>query len=231
MDPPARLADWLVEAGAVVEVTREDALPADASTHDALVVLGGPMGANDTAEHPWILDLRRLMADAVTKRVPMLAICLGAQILATALGGQVEVGDEGPEVGRGLTAKRDAGWADPLVADLPLMQDVVHFHHDVITRLPAGAELLLSATRYPHQAFRVGTCAYATQFHVETTPEVFRGWLELDPEGARWARPVDTTDEGIAELHADLEQVWKPFVQRFTRLAAGELAPVAKNLL
>ncbi|WP_156754226.1 type 1 glutamine amidotransferase [Actinokineospora pegani] len=231
LDPPGRLADWLVEAGAEVDVIRPGALPVDPAAYAGVVVLGGPMGVHDTADHPWLKEVRALMSTCVSKRIPLLAICLGAQLLAVAEGGEVQPGDEGPEVGRGLTAKRDVSWTDPLCADLPLMQDVVHFHQDVIARLPVGAELLLSATRYPTQAFRVGSCAYGVQFHIETTPEVFRHWLEVYPGFARWAHPADTTDEGIAKLHADTEEVWRPFVDRFVAMAAGELAPVAKNLL
>ncbi|WP_424184490.1 type 1 glutamine amidotransferase [Actinokineospora sp. G85] len=231
LDPPGRLADWLVEAGAEVDVIRPDALPLDPTAYAGFVVLGGPMGVHDNAEHPWLKQVRALMSMCVSKRIPLLAIGLGARLLAVAEGGEVEPGERGPEVGRGLTAKRDVSWTDPLCADLPLMQDVLHFHQDVITRLPVGAELLLSATRYPTQAFRVGSRAYGVQFHVETTPEIFRHWLDAHPDLARWANPVDTTDEGIAELHAETEEVWRPFVGRFVAMAAGELAPVAENLL
>ncbi|PWW53622.1 type 1 glutamine amidotransferase [Actinokineospora spheciospongiae] len=233
LDSPGRLAEWLVDSGAEVELVRLDRTGELPEPRDfaAVVCLGGPMNANDLDGHPWLRTLRAFFGTCVTRRVPLLAICLGAQVLATALGGEVEPGHEGPEVGRELVAKRDLGWADPLFADLPLMPDVVQFHHDVITRLPAGAELLASATRYPNQAFRVGPVGYGIQFHIETTPELFETWLRTDPAGAEFARAVDRTPEGIAELHADVEQTWRPFVERFVELARGELSPVAKNLL
>ena len=69
------------------------------------------------------------------------------QLLAVATGGRVEVGRDGPEVGPQLVAKKDAAWTDPLFADLPLMQDVLQFHNDAITRLPPGAELLVLPLR------------------------------------------------------------------------------------
>ena len=233
MDPPGRLAEWLVDSGAEVEVVRLDrtgSLP-DPREFAAAVCLGGPMNANDIEGHPWLKELRAFFGTCVTRRVPLLAVCLGAQVLATALGGEVRVGDDGPEVGRGLVAKRDLGWSDPLFADLPLMPDVVQFHHDAITRLPPGADLLAAATRYPNQAFRAGSVAYGIQFHIETTPELFERWLLLDPAGAEFAKAADRTPEGLAELHADVEETWRPFVDRFVKLAKGELAPFAKNLL
>ncbi|WP_436494135.1 type 1 glutamine amidotransferase [Actinokineospora sp. HUAS TT18] len=227
MDPPARLAEWLADAGADLHIAHPYREPLDGlDGFDAVVCLGGGMGANDVIEHPWLADVRQLLASSVTKGVPVLAICLGAQLLAVALGGQVEVGAAGPEVGPGLIAKRDVGWTDPLFADLPLMPDVVQFHHDAVVRLPVGADLLASSTRYPNQAFRVGRTGYGLQFHIETTTDTVLAWAESDTEGAEHARPGDLTRERLDELHADVEEVWRPFTERFVRLVRGELAPV-----
>ncbi|PPK60817.1 GMP synthase-like glutamine amidotransferase [Actinokineospora auranticolor] len=226
--PPARLADWLVDAGADPRIVRPDREPVP-DDYRAVVCLGGPMGANDVIGHPWLAAVRRLLSTCVTNRTPVLAISLGAQLLAVATGGVVEPGADGPEVGSGLVAKRDLGWADPLFADLPLMPDVIQFHRDVISRLPVDGALLASATRYPNQAFRVGATAYGLQFHIETTPDLLLSWAEDDPEAAEFARPGDLETERLAELHADVEEVWKPFVARFVGLARGELAPVESS--
>jgi GMP synthase-like glutamine amidotransferase len=227
MDPPAKLADWLTDAGADLHIVHPYREPVGSlDDYAGVVCLGGHMGANDVIEHPWLVGVRQLLASCATKEIPLLAICLGAQLLGVAMGGQVTVGPDGPEVGPGLIAKRDLGWADPLFADLPLMPDVVQFHHDVVSHLPVGAALLASSTRYPNQAFRVGRTAYGVQFHIETTPDVVLGWAELDPEAAEYARPGDLTRERLVELHDDVEEVWRPFVDRFVRLASGELAPV-----
>jgi GMP synthase-like glutamine amidotransferase len=229
LDPPAQLGKWLSGAGAELDVV----LPAKAELpelgdYDGLVCLGGAMGANDDLDHPWLADTRRLLASAVTARRPLLAVCLGAQLLAVATGGQVTVGQEGPEAGPGLIAKRDLAWRDPLFADLPFMPDVLQFHTDAIVRLPPTAELLASSVRYPNQAFRIGPNAYGLQFHIETTPEIVLNWAQLAPEVASTARHGDLEPARLATLHGDLEETWQPFAERFVRLVAGDLAPATR---
>jgi GMP synthase-like glutamine amidotransferase len=231
LDPPARLSDWLTGAGAELDVV----LPAktdlpELDGYQGVVCLGGAMDANDALEHPWLADVRRLLARAVTARVPTLAICLGAQLLAVATGGRVTVGEQGPEVGPGLVAKRDAAWRDPLFADLPFMPDVLQFHNDVVVALPPKAELLASATRYPNQAFRIGPSAYAIQFHIETTPEIVLEWVRLSPDSAGAARPGELTPARLGQLHDDLGETWRPFAERFVHLANGNLAPITSTL-
>lgn len=226
-DPVGPLGDWLTSAGAEPHVLAPpaDPLPADLHGYAGLVVLGGGMGALDDLDHPWLADVRRLLSNAVSKQLPTLAICLGAQLLAVAVGGGVAVGEEGPEVGPHILAKRDLAWTDPLFAELPLMPDVLHFHSDVVDRLPPNSALLASATRYPNQAFRVGRSAYGLQFHIETTTEIVRHWARDAPREAEFARPGDLTVERLDELHADLAETWRPVATRFVRLAAGDLAP------
>jgi GMP synthase-like glutamine amidotransferase len=231
LDPPARLGDWLTGAGAELDVVRPDkaSLP-EPDGYAGVVCLGGEMGANDDLQHPWLADVRRLLAASVTARRPVLAICLGGQLLAAAMGGRVAVGGAGPEVGPGLIAKRDAAWRDPLFADLPFMPDVLQFHSDAVLQLPPNTELLASGTRYPNQAFRIGPSAYGTQFHIETTTEMVLDWARLAPQEAATARPGELTPDRLADLHRDLEETWRPFAARFVRLTSGELDPVASTL-
>ncbi|KDN23456.1 type 1 glutamine amidotransferase [Amycolatopsis rifamycinica] len=224
-DPLGPLGDWLTDAGAELDVRLlpENDLPADLDGYRAVVCLGGGMAAEDDAKHPWLADVRRLLAKAAAKNLPTLGICLGAQLLAVATGGRVEAGPDGPEVGPHLVSKKDAAWTDPLFADLPLVQDVLQFHSDAITRLPPGAELLASSPRYAHQAYRLGRCVYGVQFHIETTPSVVESWAAECPEEAEFARPGSLEHEALVTAHADIEETWRPFAQRFVKLAAGEL--------
>jgi len=228
-DPPGPLGDWLTAAGARLDIVEPpaDPVPADLSGYAGLICLGGAMGANDDFDHPWLADVRRLLASAVTKQLPTLAICLGGQLLAVAAGGSVVVGDDGPEVGPHLVAKRDLAWTDPLFAELPFMPDVLHFHSDMIDRLPPNSALLAAATRYPNQAFRVGRCAYGLQFHIETTTELVLAWARDSPGEAEFARPGALTADRLDQLHADMEETWRPVVGLFVKLAAGELEPAA----
>ncbi len=224
-DPPERLGDWLRETGAEVDVRRApDGVPETLDGVDALVCLGGGMGAQDDSQHPWLADVRRLLADAVTSRVPTLGVCLGAQLLAVATGGVLRRGEAGPEVGPMLVAKRDAAASDPLFAPVPLTPDVIQFHHDEISQLPPGAMLLASSPRYPNQAFRVGPCGYGIQFHIETAPATVRAWAQHDPEAAATVAAGRLDPAHLEQAHADLAEVWRPFAQRFVALAAGEIA-------
>jgi len=211
----------LGDAGLLLDVRRPydgSALPAELDGHAAVVVLGGSMGAYDDEAAPWLPVTRQLLAAAVGAGVPTLAVCLGAQLLAVATGGRVERGGDGPEVGPGLVAKRDAAGADRLFGPVPFTPDVLHWHWDAVTVLPPGAVLLASSTRYAHQAFRVGDAAWGVQFHPETTPEMVRRWAAedaaaLSAEGVDVTALLDRTD--LDALHTDIAEVWQPFAARF----------------
>jgi GMP synthase-like glutamine amidotransferase len=176
--------------------------------------MGGEQSAYDPV--PWFPRLESLLRKAVKHRVPTLGICLGGQLLAQAMGGTVQRSEEGPEVGAALIAKRDAATTDPLFGPIPFAPDVIQYHFDEISMLPAGAVLLAASTHYPHQAFRVGEVAWGTQFHIETDTEMFAGWMD------RW----EDTDDLIAAVEAvqdDVREVWQPFTQRFADLALGRI--------
>jgi GMP synthase-like glutamine amidotransferase len=231
-DPPARLGDWLREAGLELDerhLGNGDALPDDLEGHDGLLVLGGPQSSLDGAEtSPELVGVRALLRQALAADLPTLAICLGAQLLASVGGGRVRVGVDGPEVGATLVAKRDAADADPLFRPVPLSPDVLQWHHDEISELPTGAVLLAGNPHYPHQAFRVGRHVYGLQFHIETTPEIVRAWAESDPVGvAASPHDVATVCARAAVAQPDIEEVWAPFTARFAELVAIRARQVA----
>jgi GMP synthase-like glutamine amidotransferase len=227
-DPPERLGDWLVGAGAELILCRPaaDGVPQSLEGVDGVICMGGPMGAHDDAHHPWLAALRWLLAGAVAHRLPVLGVCLGGQLLAVATGGGVRRGVEGPEAGTLLVAKRDAAAHDPLFAPLPLTPDVIQFHHDEIHRLPPGATLLASSPRYANQAFRVGTAGYGLQFHIETSPAMVLSWASRDTAGAAVVPLGQLDPDHLEQVHLDIAEVWQPVAARFVALAAGELTPV-----
>ena len=225
IDPVGMLGDWLTDAGAVIDVVSpaEGELPDQLDGYQALIVLGGPMGALDDVEYPWLASIRSLLSRATSARIPVLAICLGAQLLATATGGQVRRAANGFEAGTLLVAKRDVAADDPLLGDLPLTPDVLEFHQDEVTMLPPSAKLLASSPRCENQAFRVGDFAYGLQFHIETSTQVVQDWVRSMPEVAESAREGQWEAAHLDRFHEDLAEVWQPVAERFVRMAATPL--------
>ncbi|MBO1750547.1 type 1 glutamine amidotransferase [Actinotalea sp. BY-33] len=136
-----------------------------------LVVMGGPMGADDLLEHPGLVAERRILADAVDAEVPVIGICLGMQLLACALGASLHPG-HGTEIGLGPV---DLLAPDPVLDPLGPRPEVLHWHSDAVD-LPAGAALLASSPLTPVQAFRAGS-ALGLQFHLEVDRSLLGAWL------------------------------------------------------
>jgi GMP synthase-like glutamine amidotransferase len=231
-DPAARLGDWLRDAGAELDerhLGTGDALPTTLDGYDGLVVLGGPQSAlDDEQTSPELIGVRELLRQALAEDFPTLAICLGAQLLAQVGGGRVRPAIDGPEVGALLVAKRDVADGDLLFGPLPLSPDVLQFHHDEISELPAGATLLASSPMYVNQAFRVGRHVYGVQFHIETTPEIIHEWAARDTVGVA-ASPYDreTICRMSDEAHPHVEEAWAPFAHRFAELVRSRARQAA----
>lgn len=148
---------------------------ADFSAPDLLVVMGGPMGVYERDAHPWIKGEVARLADRLAADKPTLGVCLGAQLIAAALGAEVFAGPV-KEVGFAPVELNDAGAASPLrhLRDVPIL----HWHGDSFP-LPDGTELLASTPAYRNQAFRRGAQLLALQFHPEIGADAqFEDWLD-----------------------------------------------------
>ena len=212
-EEPGHLASWLPSEGLALQVISPwagDAVPSSLDGYSALVVMGGPQQAYDESL-PWRSSVLALLKEAVAVGLPTFGVCLGAQLLASACGGRVERGEHGPELGSYLVAKRDAAGADPLFWDLPLSPVVVQWHYDAVTSLPPDSTLLMSGSRYPNQAFRVGSSAWGIQFHVEADPAMVTRWATKDDR-------VDVLERTLPELD-EVAEVWGEVLRRFARLA------------
>jgi GMP synthase (glutamine-hydrolysing) len=138
------------------------------------VVMGGPMNVDEVERFPGLAAEREWLAEAVRRQLPVLGICLGAQLLARALGAEVRAG-KGPEIGFAPVAVNDP--ADPVLGGLAPSTDVLHWHGDVFD-LPDGAQPLASSALTEHQAFRLGN-AWGALFHPEADFALVEAWLAV----------------------------------------------------
>ncbi len=144
--------------------------------------MGGPMNVDEVDRHPGLAAEREWLTEAMRQEMPVLGICLGAQLLARALGAEVRAG-EGPEIGFAPVEIQEP--ADPILAGLAPRTTVLHWHGDVFD-LPDGAVPLASSAKTALQAFRHGN-AWGVLFHPEADASLVDAWL-AEPEMAEEAR-------------------------------------------
>ncbi len=155
------------------DVGLDDLSKVDAIEPDLLVVLGGPIGVYEDAEYPFLADEIRILSDRVAAGRPVLGICLGAQLIARALGARVYPGPR-KEIGWAPVQMSDVGRKSVIrhLGDTP----VFHWHGDTFD-LPADCDLLASTEVCRNQAFRKGPNLLAFQFHPEVMLAGFERWL------------------------------------------------------
>ena len=165
----ANIRPWAEAKGHVLSGTALHAgapLPS-MDAFDWLIVLGGPMGVHDEAAHPWLRAEKALIKEAIAAGRRVLGICLGAQLIADALGAKV-----GPnackEVGWHPVKLTQEGRQSPLFAGVPPSFDAFHWHGDAFA-IPEGAVHAAKSAACPHQAFTYGDSVLALQFHLETS--------------------------------------------------------------
>ena len=158
------------------------AVPRGVENHTALVIMGGPMGAYDEAAFPFLRDELRLIERCLRDGVPVLGVCLGAQLMARAAGARVYKG-ESKEIGWYDLEFTDEGRRDRLFSGLPSLYGgykdklkVFQWHGDTFD-VPRGSSLLATSENFPNQCVRLGRRAYALQFHLEVTGAMVESWL------------------------------------------------------
>ena len=145
--------------------------------YNGLVVLGGPMNVDQVDEYPHLETETRLIRDAIARRIPVLGICLGAQLIAHALGARVYANGE-KEIGWYDLSLTDTGREDPLLRGLGASERIFQWHGDTFD-LPVGAEHLASSPTCTNQAFRYGDLVYGLQFHLEADQPMIERWLDV----------------------------------------------------
>ncbi len=170
-ESPARLGQILTEHGhrlRTVELFDGAPLPPDLDDVDGLVVMGGPMNVDETDQHAWLKPEMDLIKQAHDAELPIVGICLGSQLIAAALGGEVAPMDT-PEAGFAPVKLAFPGTMDPLHAGIPWESPQFHLHGQQVVKLPDGATPLSGSEACKTQAFKVGLRTYGFQYHFEWT--------------------------------------------------------------
>ena len=164
---------WLNQRNTNVSYTRfyESTELSDLSEIDLIIIMGGPMSVHDEVDFPWLVEEKKFLRDAISAGIPMLGICLGAQLLASALGAEVY-----------KCSQKEIGWFD--IAKVPNTGfqfpdtiTVFHWHGETFT-LPEGAVQLARSAACEQQAFQFNDNVIGLQFHLETTPDSINSMIQ-----------------------------------------------------
>jgi GMP synthase (glutamine-hydrolysing) len=158
-----------------VNFGRQHDAPSRVEGYHGLVVLGGPMNVDQAADHPHLETEVRIIREALERDIPVLGICLGAQLIAKALGAKVYANDV-KEIGWYDVAVTDEGRNDPLFEHFDESEKIFQWHGDTF-ELPEQAVHLASSSTCPNQAFRYGERVYGLQFHLEVDAPLIDRWL------------------------------------------------------
>lgn len=224
MEHLGRIGEALEEAGLPFHYVD---LPSNAAAHISLsgvaglIFLGGPMSVNE--DLPYLRRELGLIDEALAAGKPVLGICLGAQLIAKALGARV-YRNPVKEIGWAPIRLTEAGHRDPLLGRLRDPEVVLHWHGETFD-LPAGATWLAYSEACRHQAFRYGSNVYGLQFHLEATPEMIAEWCTA-PVNRRdvdeLPAPIDPNahQERLRELSSGVFGAWAGLA-RACRQGAG----------
>jgi GMP synthase (glutamine-hydrolysing) len=198
-----------------------DDVPVSVEEYDGLVVMGGAMGAHDDQKAPWLPAVRDLIRLASTARLPVLGICLGHQLCAVALGGEIEVNPQGRQLGL-----LDVGWTgeavdDELMSGLVGPRRAMHWNDDVVMRLPEGATQLATASTGEVQAARHAPTVWGIQWHPEVDEAIVAAWAN---DGGLAPSEKERVLDDLVRARTDLDEDWRPLATRFADLVGARRA-------
>ncbi len=180
---PGTIEDYLKEnkiAYAIVDLAKKGNKIPDLSDYNALIVMGGPMNVYEINEFPYLIEEEKIIKTAIEKNYLVLGICLGAQMMAKALGAKVTKGKT-KEIGWYDINLTDDGLKDKALGPLGKDIKVFQWHGDTFD-IPSDAVRLAGSELFSNQAFRYGERAYALQFHLEVTEDIIKDWLKHGEE-------------------------------------------------
>ena len=170
----------LIPRDAVTLLAGSDTWPA-VETNDIFLIMGGPMGVYERKRYPFIEKELQLIRRCREQGAKVFGVCLGAQMIAEALGGKVYKGHV-QEIGWYRITHSTAAADDPVFSIFPKELDVFQWHGDTFD-LPPGAINLAGSAHYPNQAFKVGRNIYGLQYHIEATEQILHEWFPDDAGG------------------------------------------------
>jgi len=220
------LEQWAEKRGFTLVQTRTylgESVP-NTDDFDMLLIMGGEQSAGSLEQYPYLKKEIALIQKAYDRSLPILGICLGAQLIAIAFGGSVEKASE-KEIGFFPISLTEQGEKDPLFEGFSPMFDVLHWHADAIAALPSQAVLLASSAQCAVQAFRMGKKVLGFQFHVEVEKNRARALGKLFPKDLV-AGPYTQSIEAIAE--GDFASLHEKAILLLDRFLEGALAPAAR---
>ncbi len=194
---PAAIKDWLNQHNYQVSSSQfySDWQLPKVEDIDLLVVMGGPMSINDEVQYRWLVAEKQFIREMIAAGKPILGICFGAQLIASATGARVYA-----------NTQREIGWwpvtavaADSAVFDFPPALTVLHWHGETFD-LPDDAQLLASSAACTNQAFQLGRNVIGLQFHLESTQSSVEAIIEHCRNELQPARWVQTEQQMLAEL-------------------------------
>jgi len=163
----------------IIDLSQDPIFPkSDHFTH--IVLLGGPMNVYEEDRYPFLKEEDLFIKEAIQRGKFVLGICLGAQLIAKALGAKV-FKSPAKEIGWFEVSLTGWGLQDPLFFNLPRTFPVFQWHEDTF-EIPKLAKLIATSTTVSHQAFHYGEKVYGLQFHLEVTEEMIREWIKGVPE-------------------------------------------------
>jgi GMP synthase (glutamine-hydrolysing) len=221
-ETPGTIGDAVIGARIDIRTVRAyagDPVPDSPDSAAGLIVMGGPMGVYEQDRFPFLRDELHLIERTLAAGVPVLGVCLGSQLLATALGAPVRKGLR-KEIGWHRVFLEPVSAGDPLFREAPLEFDSLHWHGDVF-ELPAGAVRLARSHLTECQAFRHGEHAYGILFHMEVTSATISCMIEafgdeLREEGIDAGELTRRTETEIAGLQSVGAKVFGNWVQKVT---------------
>jgi len=233
-EPLGTLDPLLKESGFRLRYVNFGRVPSARPTldrYEALVVLGGPMNSDQIDSYPNLKTEVEIIREAVDRNMSVLGICLGAQLLAKALGGSVRR-NAVREIGWYDVDVTDAGRSDPILSAFADRQRVFQWHEDGI-ELPPDAQLLASSTASPVQAFRYGEHAYGLQFHLEVDGSLIERWLRVPEHVATLEEESGNIDPAVirAETGRSIGPLQQLSRETFSRwIDRFEIAPRKRAL-